>query len=243
MVKGRKWLNLPVIKVQPEEPTVTKVNLCSATQIHQWFRKGNIDQAFLRVIQKVKESNEEDVAAKYKGKSNLSATHLWREDLPKEIEAVLKEFEDIFPKDLPLELPLIRKGHEFKIDLEDNTPPGHRPTNKLSPLELQKARKQIEYVLEHDFIRPSKSPYGAPVLFIPKKDGGLRFCIDNRWLNKKTVKNRYPLPLPEEMFDRLGYATKFSKIGLKSGYWQMPIRPGTFKRRYSKRRGDCMSTW
>ena len=58
-----------------------------------------------------------------------------------------------------------------------------------------------------------------------KKDGGLCFCIDYRWLNKKTIKNQNPLPLPEEMFDRLGGAKVFSKIDLKSGYWQMPIRP------------------
>ena len=62
------------------------------------------------------------------------------------------------------------------------------------------------------------------MLFAPKKDGGLPFCIDYRWLNKKTVKNRYPLPLPEEMFDRLGQAKVFSKIDLKSGYWQIPVR-------------------
>ena len=62
------------------------------------------------------------------------------------------------------------------------------------------------------------------MLFAPKKDGGLRFCIDYRWLNKKTIRNRYPLPLPEEMLDRLGGAGVFSKIDLKSGYWQMPIR-------------------
>ena len=102
----------------------------------------------------------------------------------------------------------------------------HRPLYKLSPLELAKAKKQIEYMLEHGFIRPSDSPYGALVLFALKKDGGLCFCIDYQWLNKKTVKNRYPLPLPEEMFDRLGNAKVFSKIDLKSGFWQILVRPG-----------------
>ena len=119
------------------------------------------------------------MAMKYKGKSDLGAMHLWWGDLLMEkIEAILKEFEDIFPKDLPLGLPPIHKGHEFKTDLKDNTPPVHRRFYKLSPLELEEARKQIEYMLEHGFIRPSESPYGAPVLFAPKKDNGLRFCID-----------------------------------------------------------------
>ena len=102
--------------------------------------------------------------------------------------------------------------HEFKIDLEDETPPIHRPLYKLSPLELTEAKNQIQEMLEHEFIR-------APVLFVPKKGGSLRFCIDYRWLNKCTIRNRYPLPLPEGMLGRLGGARVFSKIDLKSGYW------------------------
>ena len=84
---------------------------------------GKIDQASLGVIQKVKESKEEDVALKHKGKSDLGAVHLWREDLPKEIEVVPKEFEDIFPKDSPPRLRPICKEHEFKIGLKYDTPP------------------------------------------------------------------------------------------------------------------------
>ena len=79
-------------------------------------------------------------------------------------------------------------------------------------------------MLEHGFIRPSQSPWGSPVLFVPKKDGGLRFCVDYRWLNKRTIRNRYPLPLPEEMMDRLWGSQVFSKIDLWSGYWQIPVR-------------------
>ena len=150
----------------------------------------------------------------------------WQQALTSDSCAVLEEFDDVFPQDLPLGLPLVRKGHEFKIDLGDEVPPVHRPLYKMSPLELDEAKKQIESMLEHGFIRPSDSPYGAPVLFVPKKDGSLRFCIDYHWLNKKTVKNKYPLPLPEELFDLLGSAKVFSKIDLQSGYWQMLVKPG-----------------
>ena len=122
----------------------------------------------------------------------------FHEDMLESIKAILLDYKDIFSTDLPPGLPPIRMGHEFKIELEDDTPPIHRPIYKLSPLELEEARKQIQYVLEHGYIRPSISTHGAPVLFAPKKDGGLRFCIDYRWLNKKTIKNRYPLPLLEE---------------------------------------------
>ena len=88
---------------------------------------------------------------------------------PSQIRVVLEGFDDIFPQDLPLGLPPVRQGHEFKIDLEDDVPPVHRPLYKLSPLEHKEAKKQIEGMLEHGFIRPSDSPYGAPVLFVPKK--------------------------------------------------------------------------
>ena len=98
-------------------------------------------------------------------------------------------------------------------------------------------------MLEHGFIRPSDPPYGAPILFAPKKDGGLRCCIDYWWLNKKTVKNRYPLPLPEEMFDRLGNSKVFNKIDLKSGYWQIPVRRGDIQKTTFKMRWGFFEYW
>ena len=142
---------------------------------------------------------------------------------PEEIQKVCEEYANIFPSYLPKGLAQKRLGYEFKIDLEPNIKPVHRPIYKLSPLKLDEAKKQIEYMLEHFFIRPSESPWGAQVLFAPKKDRGLRFCIDYYWLNKKTIRNQYPLPLPEEMMDRLGGAWVFSKMDFKSGYWQVPI--------------------
>ena len=143
---------------------------------------------------------------------------LRRPDLPTVIWEVLERYEDVFPSELPKGVSLARMGHEFKIDLEDETPPIHRPLYRLSPLELEEVKKQIQDMLEHGFIRPSKSPYGAPVLFVLKKDGSLWFCIDYRWLNKWIIRNWYPLPLLEEMLDRLGGARVFSKIDLKLGY-------------------------
>ena len=145
-----------------------------------------------------------------------SVESTFRSDMPESIKVVLSEFKDVCPVDLPAGRPPVRLGHEFKIDLQDDTPPVHRPIYKLSPMELAEAKRQIEYMLEHGFIRPSQSPYGAPVLFAAKKDGGLRFCIDDRWLNKKTIGNQYPLPLPEEVFDRLEGSRLFNKIDLQA---------------------------
>ena len=85
-------------------------------------------------------------------------------------------------------------------------------------------RRQIDALLEQGWIRPSSSPYGAPILFIPKKDGKWRMCIDYRALNKITIKNRYPLPKVEELLDRLHGAKYFTKIDLSSGYHQIRVR-------------------
>ena len=113
----------------------------------------------------------------------------------------------------------------------------------MSPLELEETKKQIKSIFKSGFIKPSGSPYGALVLFIPKKDGSLRFCIDYRWLNKKTVKNRYPLPLPEELFDQLGSARVFRKIDLRSGYWQMPVKLGDVHKIVFKTRWGLYEFW
>ena len=131
----------------------------------------------------------EEVAKNDKGKTDPRASPVWREGMPECIQAVLKDYNDIFPQDLPPRLPPFRMGHEFRIDLEDDTPPVHKPLCKLSPLELEEAHKQIQYMLKHGFIRPSNSLYGAPVLFALKKDGSLWFCIDCRWMNKRTIQN------------------------------------------------------
>ena len=218
MQKGQ-IIRLPLMYEKEMGPEMAIANLISAKQAEQMLQES--DQcAFLGIVRPV-EDNQAEVA---KEQSDLGVAQHRRENLPDCVRSVLKEYEDVFPEDLPPGLPPRRMGHEFKIDLTDDTPPVHRPLYKMSPLELAEAKKQIEYMMEHGYIRPSDSPFGAPVLFAPKKDGGLRFCIDYRWLNKRTIRNQYPLPLPEEMFDRLGGSTIFSKIDLRSGYWQMPMR-------------------
>ena len=149
---------------------------------------------------------------------------LKRPGLPEEIIAILDEYKDVFAKDLPPGVPPIRQGHEFHIELEPGAQPVSRPLYKLSPLELEEVKHQLDYLLKQGYARPSESPWGAPIIFAPKKDGGLRMCLDYRWLNKVTKKNKYPLPLPEELIDRLAGAKVFSKLDLHSGYWQMPVR-------------------
>lgn len=114
-------------------------------------------------------------------------------------------------------------GHEFTIKLEEGTTTIYRPIYKMSPLELQKCKTQIKSMLEYGFIRPPQSPWGAPILLLPKSDGGLQFCVDYYWLNKRPSRNRYPLTLPKEMMEYLQGSKVFSKIFLTSEYWKMPV--------------------
>jgi hypothetical protein len=90
--------------------------------------------------------------------------------------------------------------------------------------ELEELKKQIKELLKKGFIRPSSSPWGAPVIFVDKKDGTQRMCVDYRSLNEVTIKNKYPLPRIDDLFDQLRGACVFSKIDLRSGYHQLKIQ-------------------
>ncbi|GJP85369.1 hypothetical protein CLOP_g15479 [Closterium sp. NIES-67] len=139
---------------------------------------------------------------------------------PEKIKDLLKEFQDILLDDLPDELPPYRT-HQHEIVEEPGSKPTFRAPYRLSPTELADMKKQIEYLLAEGLIRPSTLPYGAPVLFTPKPDGSLRMCIDYRALNKQTIKNKYPIPRIDDLLDQLQGATVFSKLDLRSGYWQI----------------------
>ena len=138
-------------------------------------------------------------------------------------EKIISEFADVFPATLPNQLPPPRKI-DHAIELVPGSEPPSRPTYRLSYVEMDELKKQLTDLSEKGFIKPSTSPFGAPVLFVHKKEGTLRLCVDYRALNKITIKNRYPLPRIEELMDRLAGAKYFSKIDLHSGYHQIRIK-------------------
>ena len=148
-------------------------------------------------------------------------------EVPREVrdglDKVLSDFEDMFPEQLPKGRPPKREV-EFAIKLEPGAAPPNRPPYRLSPKEHEELQAQIEDLLAQGHIRPSQSPYGAPILFVPKKDGRWRMCIDYRALNKQTIKDRYPLPRIDDLLDRLGKAKYFSTIDLASGYHQIAMK-------------------
>jgi hypothetical protein len=135
---------------------------------------------------------------------------------------VVKEFADVFPEELPGIPP--ERELEFTIDLKPGTEPIARTPYRMSTPELQELKMQLKELLDLGLIRPSVSPWGAPVIFIRKKDGSWRICIDYRQLNKATIKNQYPLPRIDDLFDQMKGATVFSKIDLRSGYHQLRIK-------------------
>ncbi|KAL2224126.1 UNVERIFIED_CONTAM: Retrovirus-related Pol polyprotein from transposon, partial [Sesamum indicum] len=145
--------------------------------------------------------------------------------IPGEIKKLLKEFEDVMPDELPRKLPP-KRAVDHEIELVPGTKPPARAPYRMSQPELVELRKQLKDMLESGIIKPAKSPYGAPVLFQKKADGSLRMCCDYRALNKITVKNKYPIPLVADCFDRLSRAKYFTKIDLRSGYWQVRIKEG-----------------
>ncbi|GJW13325.1 putative reverse transcriptase domain-containing protein [Tanacetum coccineum] len=134
---------------------------------------------------------------------------------------VVREFSDVFLEDL-LGLPPQRQV-EFRIELVAGATPVAKSPYRLAPSEMQELSGQLQELQDKGFIRPSHSPWGAPVLFVKKKDGSFRMCIDYRELNKLTVKNRYPLPRIDDLFDQLQGSRYFSKIDLRSGYHQLRV--------------------
>ncbi|KAH0689385.1 hypothetical protein KY289_016743 [Solanum tuberosum] len=141
-----------------------------------------------------------------------------------------KSFQMIYSESLLREI-------DFGIDVLLDTRPISIPLCRMAPTELKELKEQLKDLLEKWFIRQSVSPWGPPVLFVRKKDGSLRMCIDYRQLNKVTIKNKYPLPRIDDLFDQLQSASCFSKIDLRSGYHQLKVREcdipkTTFRTRY-----------
>ena len=138
----------------------------------------------------------------------------------------------MFPEKLPKGVPPNREV-QHRIEIEPSSDPPYQPPYQLGPAEQDKLEEQIKDLLAQGFIHPSCSPYGAPILFVPKKDGRWQMCIDYRALNKQTIKDRYPLPRIDLLLDRLGQARIFSKLDLAQGYHQIAMAEDSIARQPS----------
>ncbi|GBG80611.1 hypothetical protein CBR_g31071 [Chara braunii] len=172
--------------------------------------------AFARLVKK--ENLEEQVFVAY---VRPVTEPTQEKPMDRAIAKLLEEFKDLTePPTGTVPWPI---QHRIEIEPGSRTPKG--AVYRMSPRELKELRKQLDELLEKGWIRPSSSPFGAPVLFVPKKEGELRMCIDYRGLNAITVKNAEPLPRIDDLLDRVQGAKYFSKIDLKSGYHQIKVHP------------------
>ncbi|GJW10789.1 putative reverse transcriptase domain-containing protein [Tanacetum coccineum] len=200
IVCGKKEVHIPVkneVLVVKGNESNTRLKVISCIKARKYMERGS--QLFLAHVTE-KEPSERLL-----------------EDVP-----VVCEFPKVFPDDLP-GLPPPRQV-EFRIELMPGAAPIARTPYHLAPSEMKEMSDQLKELSEKGFIRPSSSPWGAPVLFLKKKDGSFRMCINYRELNKLTVKNRYPLLRIDDLFDQLQGSYVYSKINLRSGYHQLRIR-------------------
>jgi hypothetical protein len=162
---------------------------------------------------------------------SYAAVAVQLEDIP-----VVCEYPDVFPDDLP-GMPLDRDV-DFVIELQPGTTRISKRPYRIQPKELAELKVQLQELLDKGYICPSSSPWGSPALFVKKKDGSLRMCVDYRPLNAVTIKNKYPLPRIDVLFDQLAGAKVFSKIDLRSSYHQIQIRASdVLKTAFSTRYG------
>jgi hypothetical protein len=134
---------------------------------------------------------------------------------------VVCEYPDVFPDELSGMPP--HRDVEFVIELQPGTAPISKRPYRMPPKELAELKTQLQELLDKGYTRPSSSPWGCPALFVKKKDSSLRLCVDYRPLNAVTIKNKYPLPRIDVLYDQLAAATVFSKVDLHSGYHQIKI--------------------
>nr|GEY72792.1 putative reverse transcriptase domain-containing protein [Tanacetum cinerariifolium] len=200
IVCGKKEVHVPLKKrtlVVKGDDCVSRLKVVSCMKVKKYANRGS----YLFVAQVVEEEPAERRL----------------EDVP-----VICKFPDVFPKDLPGLLP--PRQVEFQIEFIPEAAPVARAPYQLAPSKMKELAKQLQELSDKGFIRPSSSPWGAPMLFIKKKDGSFCMCINYRELNKLTLKNHFPLIRIDDLFNQLQGSSVYSKIDLRSGYHQLRVR-------------------
>nr|GEV75349.1 hypothetical protein [Tanacetum cinerariifolium] len=174
-----------------------------------WFREYHAVIVYDEKIVRVSFGNETLI---FQCKRNDQEAEDKLEGIQLEDVPIVRDFPEVFPEDLPGITPA--RQVEFQIDLVPGAAPVARAPYQLAPSEMKELAYQLQELSDKGFIRPSSSPWGAPVLFVKKKDGSFRMCIDYRELNKLIVKNHYPLPRIDDLFDQLQGLSVYSKIDL-----------------------------
>ncbi|GJY35286.1 hypothetical protein Tco_0420664 [Tanacetum coccineum] len=205
IIYDEKIMRIPygdkVLKVQGDRDCKgekSKLSIISCTKTQKYIKRG-----YLIFLAQVTKKETEDKS----------------EEKRLEDVQTIRDFSKVFPEDLPGLPPTPQV--EFQIDLVPSAAPVARAPYRLAPTKLQELSTQLQELSDKGFIRPSSLPWGAPVLFVKKKDESFRMCIDYSELNKLTVKNRYPLPIINDLFDQLQGSRVYSKIDLRYSYHQL----------------------
>ena len=223
--------DFPTFLTPPEDSPKIKRKTKQTSRPKKW------DTGLLKMEENL--DNEEGITLKGDTKHALRRLHFKKEhshlnDIPRDmshpqLDELIGKYAGVFPEDLPKEIPPSRE-----IDLKIPIKPGHEPPCQAPYRASEEGQKLIEetlkYLYDHGFVRDSTSEYGAPVTLVKKPDGTWRFCVDYRRLNSITKESKYPLPRIEDCLDKLGKAKYFSKLDLRSGYWQVRVDPSDIEK-------------
>jgi len=222
---GKRHLHIPFRKktiivqcAAPADPALHKIPSLSAMQFKRTVRKSACSP-FLMVVRALNED----------GTKPGPTVATPDEELQAKCKKLVADYiEDVFPPELPAGV--VDRGFEHTIELVKDAQPPATKMFRLSPTEMDALKVQIPELLEKGFIRPSISPFGAPILFVKKKDGSLRMCVDFRPLNNITIKNKYPLPFIDDLLEQAAGCKYFTKIDLRNGYYQVKIAEGDIQK-------------
>jgi len=216
----------PLRAVLPHKAFLRKQRLLSVLQVRRLAQQNR--RMFVVVVRETDESAGQQLSNEGIDAHTLlqQPPKIFGDGLADEsaVNSVTTEFADVFadpPPGLPPE-----RGTAHTIEIVEGAKPPCRPAYRLSPAERAEVEKQVKYLLEMGYVVPSRSPFGAPILFVPKPDGSLRMCIDYRALNAITVKNKSTVPRADDLIDSLAGAKVFSALDLAAGYWQVRLAEG-----------------
>ena len=218
IAKGDNPVFLAIVR-ERNEASPKRTNKRSSGRAARFAATHGLSEGNKRSINKTKGPKKDIISVAEREQQVLDSVPVCHRE---KLSHMIQQYRDIFPEQLPKGIPP-KRVVEHSIKIESGSKPSYRPPYRLGPAEQDELEEQIRDLLAQGFIRPSCSPYGAPVLFVPKKDGRWRMCIDYRALNKQTVKDRYPLPRIDLLLDRLGQARVFSKLDLAQGYHQIAM--------------------
>ena len=219
IAKGDNPVFLAIVRERNEASPVKKSNKRSSGRVARFATAHGLSEGSKRSINKSKGTKKDIISVAEREQQVLDSVPVCHRG---KLSHMIQQYRDIFPEQLTKGIPP-KRVVEHSIKIEPGSKPSYRPPYRLGPTEQDELEEQIRDLLAQGFIRPSCSPYSAPVLFGPKKDCRWRMCIDYRALNKQTVKDRYPLPRIDLLLDRLGQARVFSKLDLAQGFHQIAM--------------------